>query len=141
MKPRIAEGGHADLFHSANEDAALNGIKQFLRLGDTFVAMPEGVTLNYLSRHRNPTPYYTFLPPEVLMFKEDTMLSALRSNPPHYIFLVHRDTSEYGTRWFGRDYAQSIYAWLEANYIREGSPIGSEPFVDERIGVAVLKRK
>ena len=64
------------------------------------------------------------------------MLDSLRAHPPDLIALVHRGTAEYGPRFFGRDYGQSIFGWVEKNYrsvrlfgdppLREGSVFGIE---------------
>jgi hypothetical protein len=78
--------------------------------------MPEGVMINYLSRRAAGTPYFNFLPPELAMFNERAMVSALAANPPEFIMLVQRDTPEYGTRAFGQDYGAELMNWVAANY-------------------------
>jgi len=103
------------------------------------LVLPEGVLLNYLTRRASPTPYVNFMPPELAFFGEETMLEALRANPPELVALVHKDTSEYGFRFFGRDYGLELMRWLEANY-RRGQLIGSQPFVDERFGIVLYER-
>ncbi len=105
----------------------------------TFVAFPEGATLNFLSKRENPSGFLNFIPSEVTMFGEKAMLKALRRAPPDYIFKVHMDTTEYGHRFFGVDYGFMINAWIKENY----SPsflAGYPPLRDKRFGILILKR-
>jgi hypothetical protein len=92
----------------------------------SLVALPEGVMLNYLARIPNPTPYVNFVPPELLFFGEPAWLAALEAHPPEAIALVHKDTSEYGYRFFGRDYAREVARWVESGY-RASASFGQEP--------------
>jgi len=122
---------------------AVEWLNRNLKPDDTFVAMPEGLILNFLTRRPNPTRYLTFTYPEILAFGEDAMLDDLRRTAPDYILLVHRDSSEYGVDMWGRDprYGMRIMKWVDANYL----PIGrfrDEPFVEPRsFGIKVMKRK
>jgi hypothetical protein len=92
----------------------------------TMVVLPEGVTLNYLARVPNPTPYVNFMPPEMILFGEEAWLAALRSAPPDLVFLVHKDTSEYGYPFFGRDYGAAVTDWVREAY-RPAGLLGDEP--------------
>lgn len=82
----------------------------------TLVALPEGVMINYLARMENPTPYFNFMPPELVLFGEERILAALRENPPDIVLLTHKNTAEYGFPWFGRDYGQPLLRWCMDNY-------------------------
>jgi len=106
----------------------------------TVAVLPEGVTLNYLARLRNPTPYFNFMPPEIVLFGEEEILDAFRASPPDLVLLVHKDTSEYGVRFFGRDYAVRLGVWIRENY-RELKRFGDPPLQPgSRFGIAVLTR-
>lgn len=50
------------------------------------------------------------------MFGEEPMLDALKASPPDAVVLVHRETSEYGVPFFGRDYGSRLYAWVRERY-------------------------
>ena len=143
LHKNIAVGNGSDRFWVGQRgnlvNALLEGIDKNIDANETFVAMPQGVMLNYLSRRINPTPYFNFLPLELTLFGEDRALEALQAKPPDFVFLIHKDTSECGPRFFGRDYANQLMAWVQSHYDRVDL-IGSEPFVDNRVGIAVMRK-
>jgi hypothetical protein len=118
---------------------ALEVLRNYVQPDQTLAVFPEGVMLNYLSRHVNPTPYTVFIPIELAMFGEDRMVASLQAHPPDYVMLVHRDTSEYGVPYFGRDYGYKTSSWIAANY-RPALQIGPRPFQDGRFGMMLLQR-
>lgn len=82
----------------------------------SLLVLPEGALINYGARRRAPTSYFNYMPPEVAMFGEEPMLDALKASPPDAIVLVHRETSEYGVPFFGKDYGSRLYAWVRERY-------------------------
>lgn len=114
-------------------------IQQRLRPHETLAVLPEGVMLNYLARRTNPTPFITFMPPELAAYGESQMVSALSLEPPDYIALVHKDTSEYGVRSFGRDYGRAFIEWVEARY-RTVRVFGAVPLRGEQFGISLHQR-
>ncbi len=98
-----------------NDSTSLVGreVTEFLAEADaTFVALPEGIMLNYLSRRRNPTAYINLMPPEVRMVGE-----ALAAGRPDYIVLLPRDMAEYGVGNFGcPEYGEQIMNWVRQHY-------------------------
>lgn len=107
---------------------------------NTLAVIPEGVMLNYLTRRVNPTPYAVFAF-EVSAFGEPTMLAAYEKNPPDYIVLAHRDTSEYGVPFFGagKGFGQDLMQWVSRNY-QPVYQIGDEPLQTGGFGMKILKR-
>jgi MFS family permease len=108
------------------------------------LVLPEGVMINYLLKRRTPTPFVNFMPPEMALFGEEQMLSALQARPPAAVLLVHKPTAEYGAEFefFGsRDYGDDIMSWVRANY--QGTQLfGEVPLRREtRFGIAVFERK
>jgi hypothetical protein len=107
----------------------------------TLACFPEGIMINYLARRQTAGPYVNYNPPDLLLFGEDQMLAALKVTPPNYIFLVHKDTSEFGERFFGIDYGQKLYAWIAANYRDQPLPmldLGVEPLRGNQFGIRLL---
>jgi hypothetical protein len=117
----------------------LDEIEARLEADATLAVVPEGVMINYLSRRVNPTPYTTFMPTDLIAFAEDRMLESFEADPPDYIAVVHKDTSEFGYRFFGRDYAQALYGWIETHY-RPVWSIGAPPLRDRRFGIVLMVR-
>ena len=107
---------------------------------NTLAVLPEGVMLNYLTRRDNPPPYVVFAF-EVWAFGEQTMLAAYEKNPPDYIVLVQRDSSEYGVPYFGlqKGYGWDVMQWVRRNY-EPVELIGSEPLQSGGFGVKILRR-
>jgi len=131
-------GSGADAFLADPRGMEVNRV---IRLDSSFskdatvLVMPEGVMINYLARRRNPTPYTNFMPPEVIFFGEDHIVESLQANPPDFIVVIPKDTSEYGYRSFALDYGQEIGRWVDRNY-RLVSILRSS---DKRDPIAILK--
>ena len=129
----VASGADAfksDPIRGPMVDAALAELRRRLPEQASLAVLPEGVMLNFLARRANPTPFVNFMPPELAMFGEPAMLAAFRADPPDFVVLAHKDTSEYGFPLFGRDYGRDLYAWVRANYTPRwqiGYPRGAEP--------------
>jgi len=96
--------------------AALGVLEERLGPGDELLVLPEGIGLNYLLRIPTPTRFINFMPLELLLFGEGTILAELRKNPPALVLLLHKDTSEYGYPFFGTDYGREIMAWVKGHY-------------------------
>ncbi len=119
---------------------ALEVFPEMIEKGQTLAVLPEGVMLNYLLRRSNPTPYTNFMPTEVILFGESAMLEAFREHPPDWIALAHKDTSEFGFRFFGQDYGQALHAWIMEAYQPVGV-VGAIPLKTHQYGILLLKRK
>ncbi|MES9868582.1 MAG: hypothetical protein ABW090_08840 [Sedimenticola sp.] len=118
---------------------ALNRLAALAEQGDTLAVLPEGVMINYLARMENSTPYINLMPPEVLMFGEQKIIDSFKKNPPDYMAVVHKVTSEYGYDYFGRDYAVGLGDWISRNY-QVLELIGNRPLVDNKYGILLLKK-
>ena len=105
----------------------------------TMAVIPNGVTLNFLSRRVNPTPCIFWDPNVMAMFGQDTMTAAFEAAPPDYILLV--EESELGVGYFGTapGYGVELMRWIKQNY-KAMVVIGNEPLRDGRFGIEILKR-
>lgn len=120
-------------------DELLDYMAQHILPEMTFSAVPEGVMLNYLTRRINPTGHINLMPPELAMFGESRILASYRHAPPEYIAVVHKDTGEYGVRFFGQDgYGEQIMSWIQSHYVPV-TTFGADPLVDDRFGIQLLK--
>jgi hypothetical protein len=109
---------------------------------ETFIVLPEGVMLNYLTKHTNPTRFTNFMIPEMVLFKEDVILAEFIKYSPDYFILVDKDTSEYGVKYFGQNfnYGKKIMIWINEHY----DPVclfGNEPLRDGQFGIKILKKR
>jgi len=118
----------------------LDQIKLLVPPDATMVVFPEGVILNYLSRRTNPTPYVNFMPIELLLFEEKTILQSLIETRPDFVVFVDRKTAEYGADYFGRDYGILIFNWLKENY-EEIWRIGGVPLTGDPFGIQICRYK
>jgi Dolichyl-phosphate-mannose-protein mannosyltransferase len=106
----------------------------------TFVGLPEGIMLNYLSRRTTTSSYVNFTVGETIVFGEKRFFDNLKARPPDYVILVDKDTSEFGIGPFGADprYGQQIMDWVNQHY----TPValfGDEPLQGRDFGIKILK--
>ena len=80
-----------------------------------------------------------FMPLEFALYGEDHVLESFRAHPPDYIVFVHKDTSEYGFQFFGRDYGRTLFAWVQQNY-HSVALIGDQPLRNEKFGILLVNR-
>jgi hypothetical protein len=141
---RYAVGEGADRFWAdstgAVMDQARRRIQELSRPGDTLVAMPEGAMLNYLLRMPSTSRYVNFLPSEMRMYGEETMLDELSRRPPAFVAIVHRPAPEYGAATFGEEYARAIAGWVGQAYVPVALE-GAMPFAGNDFGVLILRRR
>lgn len=121
--------------------AALRWIEENTPRDATFVALPEGVMLNYLTRRKTTVPQMNFMMIEALVFGEDALLGALMKQPPDYIALVQKDTSEYGVGAFGSDprFGKRTMHWVNEHYA-PAALIGADPLQGAGFGIKFLRR-
>jgi hypothetical protein len=101
---------------NADRAAILNRVIATVQAG-TLAVMPEGITINYLTRTRTPLTFHTFTPVETAnVVAEDAILRELSVHPPDRVLLVSRDVREYGAIGFGIDYDVRVAAFLGSRY-------------------------
>ncbi len=118
----------------------LRDLEERVEPHETLAVLPEGIMINYLARIDAPTSHTNFMPPEVILYGEDRILSDFLRSPPDYVVVVHKDTTEYGFPLFGQDYGRDLHAWVLENY----EPVrlfGNRPLRDvRRFGIEIRKR-
>jgi hypothetical protein len=108
---------------------------------ETLLVLPEGISLNYLLRRENNSPYVNFMQPELVMYGEENIVSDFDRNPSDYVLLVTRPLKGYGLHHFGQPgYGDKIMKWVRANYDVE-KQFGADPFVMDDFGVQILRRR
>lgn len=143
-KKALPIGEGADLFLSDDGRGAvlkdvIPALSEMIAEDETLAVIPEGVMINYLVRRENPSRYFTVIPWEVILFEEQNILEDWKANPPDWVLLVHRETAEYGFRWFGHDYGVGLMEWVDNNYI-DMRLFGAPPYRDEKFGAMLMRR-
>ena len=110
-------------------NAAANEIQARVKPTEKLAVLPGGEMLNYLSRRVNSTRYPHELTSIAFgVFGEDAILDSFQLNPPEYIAVVRRETSDLGAKFFGTDYGLQLYHWMQKNY-RTVALIGNPPAI------------
>lgn len=145
----LAVGSGADRFYASTMGGqgrvareALRTLEETTFPGATLAVMPEGVMLNYLMRRESPLRVINLMPPEMMAFGEDDVLRSLAANPPDFVLLIPRSTTEYGYPRFGSDarYGLRIMAWINERYeVARDAPQDSAGGVDS--AMRLLRRK
>jgi hypothetical protein len=141
----MAYGPAVDPFHGRVE-VALSWVQTNVPPEATLAVLPEGVMINYLSRHVNPTPHLFWVPPVMAVFGQTNMAAAFEKNSPDYVVIIARNTSEFGVGFFGyyRGYGTELMQWIDDHYDRvyPADPTGKPPFGNRPFfGLQILKRR
>jgi len=120
--------------------AAVLWTEKYMPSDATLAILPEGITLNYLTRHVNPSGGLDWNPTMFTVFGQDTMTAAVENHVPDYIFLVEWDSSEFKVGYFGSspEFGKALMDWIHKNY-KTQVLIGNEPLKDGRFGIKILK--
>jgi hypothetical protein len=85
--------------------------------GARVLVVPHGVGITFLAGLQNVWGVHALLPPDVGGGYDDARLvSDLARHPPDLVVVTSADTSEYGKRGFGLDYAVALWQWIDARY-------------------------
>ena len=124
-------------------------IEQRMQKGDSFTVLPEGVTLNYLTRRKTPIGYLSFMPTELARRGDREVIRSLERKMPDYILLVPKHSAEFGVGLFGVDPRNGleIMRWVNKHYVavwREDDDYDSLPqmrsiIYERKSGKKVLK--
>lgn len=83
------------------------------------VILPEGCILNFLTDVNGDNVYYNLNPLFYNdVFNENKLISHFTEDKPDYYIILPIDNSEYGSRYFGIDYAQNFYEMIKEEYER-----------------------
>jgi hypothetical protein len=94
----------------------INFISEQARNGHKVAVLPEAPMLYALTGTEAPNRWYTLLPGYLSAGGEDAYIGDLKRAAPDYILVTARNSIEYGAAYFGIDYDQKIYHWIESNY-------------------------
>jgi hypothetical protein len=118
----------------------LKQIDNLMSEKDTFIAIPEGIMLNYLSRRKNPSRYFEFTPNFIEALGEENILRDIALHRPSFIILSKKNTAEHGAKYFGINYGLNIYSWIVNNYDKVVS-IGDGKLSGDEFGMTIMRLK
>ncbi len=81
-----------------------------------FVAFPQGVMLNFLTKRTTPLPYIIFQSAELIRFGEQAMLRSFKEHKPDYVILSNEGIFPYYNPELKVESARAVKAWILANY-------------------------
>lgn len=115
-------------------------IPAVLNPGDDLAVMPDGVMLAYLTRRKMGMPFLYFMPNDVAVYGEEKIMRSLEECAPQAVAIIHKDTSEFGKRFFGQDYARGIATRVVEQYEAQLC-IGAVPMKSDHFGILVLTKR
>ncbi len=99
---------------------------------DRVVILPEGSFINFASGRKGDLFYYNLSPLFYNdVFKPKNVISHFEENMPEYFILLPIDNSEYGSAFFGIDYAGDFYEIIVNNC----------NLIEEKNNIKIFKRK
>lgn len=95
---------------------ALEFIQQHTAPGEAIAVLPEGSDLAFLSGRRMPLRHQIMIPDFMNEQEERAAIERLQQASVRYIFIVNRPMREFGQEAFGRDFDQTLGAWISGHY-------------------------
>lgn len=105
----------------------------------TFVMMPEGLAINFLTDRDHPVWFHAFTPHFIEKF-EEKIINNLEEKAPDYIFVTNQNTEDYYYRKFCVDYAKSTCEYIKKNYDYL-EKLGNSDLNDEIRWVDIYRKK
>jgi hypothetical protein len=84
--------------------------------GQSVMVMPEATSLYFFTGTDTPVRWYQLVPGSLAPDEEGEFIAEIERRKVDFILLTNRRTSEYGFDYFGLDYNQRVYRWIEAHY-------------------------
>ena len=138
-------GNSTDLFYTYPKTVSGDGevIKYFTttlcndNLIKTFIVMPEGIMINYLTRKKSTVGTQAFYVPKLL---ELNLVHQLELKKPDGVVFITRDLSEYGVTSFGSkgQSGECLIDWLNKNYFITAT-FGVDPNVGKGAGGRIYR--
>jgi hypothetical protein len=109
--------------------------------GETLTVLPEGESINYFARLRNPVPHACFYKGAMETQTEAELVTDLQKQAPYWVVIISRDLIGWGIERYGDKPGggQEILQWVGHNY-KQVVSMGGDP-LDYRERGAILLRK
>ncbi len=84
---------------------------------DKIVVLPEGSIINYITDRTGDYFYFSLIPLFYTdVFGPDKIIEHFNKNMPDYFIILPIDNIEYGSRYFGEDYAKEFLEFINKNF-------------------------
>lgn len=109
--------------------------------GKTLTVLPEGESINYFARLRNPVPHACFYKGAMETRTESELIGDFQKQPPYWIVIISRDLIGWGIERYGEKPGSGaeILEWVQQNY-KQVASLGGDP-LDYRERGAIIFRK
>lgn len=109
--------------------------------GSTLSVFPEGLMVNYQVRRPISARRHNITLMADGGIAEVDLVADFDRSPPDHIVVIHRDSREFGVRFWGQgyDYGAQMMEWIKKRY-EPAYLAGAEPMKDERFGIRIWKR-
>jgi hypothetical protein len=95
---------------------AIAFMKEQRALGKHVLALPEEVPMYFFSGMEAPSRWYQLSPGILTPEDEDNYIAVLERIGIDFVLLSNRSHPEYDVPYFGLDFHQKIYQWIQDNY-------------------------
>lgn len=121
-------------------NAAIEFVEKEIPEEDEITTIPGSILLNYMTRKKSSLKYIYLDPGALQIIGNYQIYGDLQKNPPPYIIFMDQKFSDQGAANFGKDFGKHIFQWIHENYfvLRQ---YGAQPFVSDKFGIQILKRK
>jgi len=116
-------------------------IRSEAQAGKPFLILPEFPMLYVLSGTESPSRWYTLFPGMLDDEAEKQFISDAEARQIEYVIITNRETPDYGYPYFGIDWGQQIYRWVNSNFEPAGEFGKFERRSDAPLGALLYKRK
>jgi hypothetical protein len=125
--------------------ALVNGLLNVLQekaQGGTVTVLPEGESINYFARLRNPVPHAVFYKGAMETQTESELVTDFEKQPPDWIVIISRDLIAWGIERYGErsGAGQEILNWVGQNYDK-AAWTGGDPLNYREHGAVILRRR
>lgn len=95
---------------------ALSFIEQHTASDEAIVVVPEGSDLAFLSGRQMPLRHQILIPGLMDEAEERAAIAKMQQAGVRYVLIVNRPMREFGAEAFGRDFYQTLGAWITEHY-------------------------
>lgn len=109
--------------------------------GETLTVFPEGESINYFTRLRNPVSHACFYKGAMETETESELVEDLKKQSPYWVVIISRDLIGWGIERYGEKpgSGEQVLEWVRQNYKQVGS-IGGDPLDYRERGATILRK-